>query len=183
MALKTLTARIKYSKAYPANMIGHLDTATSIMRSLKMSFWPLRFTSGFNPRAKYSATPPLGLGLNSMAEYIDVALESRPDDYIIKSLSEKMIEGIKIIDVQIIDRGAADLNEALAGFRYRFEADEIREEDFKGADRVEITSKGCAIVDILKRDGNIKSPRKCTCTGRYRITKLECIWNENGGLK
>jgi radical SAM-linked protein len=183
MALKTLTARIKYSKEYPANMIGHLDTTTSILRSLRMSFWPIIFTSGYNPRARYSATPPLSLGLSSVAEYIDVALNSRPDAYVIESLKEKMIEGIRIVDVKIIERGESDLNEALAGFRYRFEADEVKEEDLSGADRVKITGKGCAVVDIIKRDGNIRSPRKCSLSGNYRITKLECLWNENGGTK
>jgi radical SAM-linked protein len=53
---------------------GHLDFIKVIARVLRRARLPLFYTEGFSPRPLMSFGPALGLGLQSVAEYADVAL-------------------------------------------------------------------------------------------------------------
>jgi radical SAM-linked protein len=53
---------------------GHLDFIKVIARVLRRARLPLYYTEGFSPHPLVSFGPALGLGLQSVAEYADVAL-------------------------------------------------------------------------------------------------------------
>ncbi len=66
--------RIHYGKTGPMSLRGHLDFIKVIARVLRRGRLPLFYTEGFSPRPLLSFGPALGLGLQSVAEYADVAL-------------------------------------------------------------------------------------------------------------
>ncbi len=66
--------RLHYGKTGPMSLRGHLDFIKVIARVLRRGKLPLFYTEGFSPRPLMSFGPALGLGLQSVAEYADVAL-------------------------------------------------------------------------------------------------------------
>ncbi len=66
--------RLRYGKTGPMSLRGHLDFIKVIARVLRRARLPLYYTEGFSPRPLVSFGPALGLGLQSVAEYADVAL-------------------------------------------------------------------------------------------------------------
>jgi radical SAM-linked protein len=78
--------RLRYGKTGPMSLRGHLDFIKVITRVLRRARLPLHYTEGFSPRPLVSFGPALGLGLQSVAEYADVALTIEIDG---KELSER----------------------------------------------------------------------------------------------
>ncbi|HJS74864.1 MAG TPA: TIGR03936 family radical SAM-associated protein, partial [Vicinamibacteria bacterium] len=66
--------RLHYGKTGPMSLRGHLDFIKVVARVLRRAHLPLFYTEGFSPRPLLSFGPALGLGLQSVAEYADVAL-------------------------------------------------------------------------------------------------------------
>jgi radical SAM family uncharacterized protein/radical SAM-linked protein len=68
--------RLKYAKTGPMSLRGHLDFLRVFQRVLRRGGLPLYYTEGFSPRPLLSFGPALGLGVQSVAEYADIALTS-----------------------------------------------------------------------------------------------------------
>lgn len=66
--------RLKFGKTGPMSLRGHLDFIRVLARVLRRARLPLYYTEGFSPRPLLSFGPALGLGMQSVAEYADVAL-------------------------------------------------------------------------------------------------------------
>jgi radical SAM family uncharacterized protein/radical SAM-linked protein len=66
--------RLRYAKTGPMSLRGHLDFIKVIARVLRRAGLPLYYTQGFSPRPLVSFGPALGLGIQSIAEYADLAL-------------------------------------------------------------------------------------------------------------
>jgi radical SAM-linked protein len=174
-----LIARIKYSKLYPANLVGHLDTAASIMRGIRMAAWPVKFSCGFNPRMKVSFTPPLSLGFKSDSEYVDVELSKHLEEYQIERFKDSMIKGINIIDVKELNtKRVVGINEKLEGFSYEIEI--LQEDITKISGEFKIIAEGeknYIFMDVFKESGGFKNPLKILGEGEYRVKKSKCHWN------
>lgn len=176
--MNEIVARIKYSKKYPANLIGHLDTITALQRSMIMAAWPFKFTQGFNPRVKMSSAPPLSLGFYSDVEYLDVTLRNPVKKYQIEKFKNSTIKGLNIEHVRILLPEEPAINEELNGFRYLIE--------FRNSDTNPVTTlenivekgKGYIILDIYKKNGGFRNPKKLLGKGNYKIKKIKCIWNK-----
>lgn len=185
-------ARVKYSKEYPANLVGHLDTMAAIQRSMRRATWPLKFTAGFNPRIKLSFTPSLRLGFTSDTEYVDVALIRPLEQYQIEKFRRSTVEGIKIKNVWILHPEEPGINEKLTGFRYmvRFmqpgkdtcrtgvspvNASRLPDE---GIENIVERGDDYIVLDVLKKNGGFKNPLKILGEGKYEIKKIKCHWKE-----
>ncbi len=66
--------RLKFGKTGPMRLRGHLDFIRVLARVLRRARLPLFYTEGFSPRPLVSFGPALGLGMQSVAEYADIAL-------------------------------------------------------------------------------------------------------------
>ena len=174
--MSEVTARIKYSKLYPANLIGHLDTVKALQRSMRRAAWPLKFTCGFNPRIKLSFTPSLSLGFSSEAEYIDVALNCPLEEYQIERFNNSSIQGIRIKDVQILSGDEPGINEKLKGFRYMVEFLQGNIEETEELKNVVERGKNYIILDVLKKNGGFRNPVKLLGAGEFKIKKIKCLW-------
>ncbi|MFW6133977.1 MAG: TIGR03936 family radical SAM-associated protein [Elusimicrobiota bacterium] len=170
-------ARIKYSKSYPACLIGHLDTMSSLKRCMRRAFWPVKFTLGYNPRIKLSSAPPLSLGFKSRAEFLDVELASILRKYKIDDFKKKTIKGIKIEYVEVFRHNAPRINEILDGFRYKIKFK--GQPDILESEYIDIIEKDddYAIIDITKNSsGGISNPGNFITAKSYAVIKTDCIW-------
>ena len=66
--------RLTYAKLEESRWLGHLEMVTSLYRSLRRSGLPLSFSAGFHPLPRVSFYDALPLGVESLAETMDVEL-------------------------------------------------------------------------------------------------------------
>ena len=74
--------RISYSKTGLLRFISHLDWMRMLFRRISVLDLPTVFTMGFSPHPKVSLSPPLPVGVESVAEYFDISFyeELKPED-------------------------------------------------------------------------------------------------------
>ena len=70
-------------------------------RSFKRAGLPLTHTQGFNPRPSVSIALPLSVGIESSCELLDFDLDGEPipEEEIKRRLNEKLVEGVRVLDV------------------------------------------------------------------------------------
>jgi len=71
-----LKVRVKFSKKGSMKFIGHLDVMRYFQKLIRRAGIDVAFTEGFNPHMIMSFASPLGIGLTSDAEYMDIELLS-----------------------------------------------------------------------------------------------------------
>lgn len=92
--------RIRFSKFGPVKYIGHLDLMRYFQKALRRSDLPITYTKGFSPHPVMSFAAPLGVGITSEGEYMDISLEEEIEVEKIRDiLNAQMAYGIEIISV------------------------------------------------------------------------------------
>ena len=104
-----LKARIKFRKYGIMRFIGHLDVMRFFQKAMRRANIPIAFTGGYSPHRIMSFAQPLGVGLTSDGEYLDIELtESISSEDAVRQLNEVSVEGIEILSfVQISDEKKA----------------------------------------------------------------------------
>lgn len=64
--------RIRYAKRGQARFLGHLELGSALIRALRRARIPLRFSEGHHPMPKVDLGPGLPLGVESLAEFMDL---------------------------------------------------------------------------------------------------------------
>ena len=70
-----MKARIKFTKTGSMRFIGHLDVMRYFQKAMRRADIKVSYSQGFSPHQLMSFTSPLGIGLSSDAEYLDITLE------------------------------------------------------------------------------------------------------------
>ena len=87
--------RIKFSKHGNMKFIGHLDIMRYFQKAIRRAEIDIVYSEGFSPHQKISFAAPLGVGLLSEGEYMDIEVHtSKPSQEMIKALNAVMAEGI-----------------------------------------------------------------------------------------
>jgi len=63
--------RSRLTKTGPARFLGHLDFSRAIIRAFRRAEIPLSFSQGFHPLPRIAFGPPIPVGYESWAEYLD----------------------------------------------------------------------------------------------------------------
>lgn len=100
-----LKARIKFRKYGVMKFIGHLDLMRFFQKAMRRAEIPIAFTEGYSPHMIMSFAQPLGLGVTSDGEYLDIELtESISSQKAVEQLNSAMVEGIEVLSfLQIPD--------------------------------------------------------------------------------
>ena len=94
-----MKARIKFAKYGVIRFIGHLDLMRYFQKAVRRAGIDIAYSEGYNPHQIMSFASPLGLGITSDGEYLDIALNSDIDkDDIVNALNAQMVDGVKILD-------------------------------------------------------------------------------------
>lgn len=93
--------RLLFEKKGNAIWISHLDLMRMFQRAFKRAGLPLTHTQGFNPRPSVSIALPLSVGIESSCELLDFDLDGEPipEAEIQRRLNEKLVEGVRVLDV------------------------------------------------------------------------------------
>ena len=66
--------RVKFSKHGAMKFIGHLDILRYFQKAIRRAEIPIVFTEGFSPHMVMSFASPLGVGIESEGEYMDIEI-------------------------------------------------------------------------------------------------------------
>lgn len=93
-----MKVRIKFQKFGAMKFIGHLDVMRYFQKAFRRAGMDNEYSKGFNPHQIMSFAAPLGVGLTSDGEYVDVQLlSSDSPEVMMDRLNAVMSEGFRII--------------------------------------------------------------------------------------
>lgn len=141
-----MRARIKFSKTGNMKYVGHLDLMRFFQRAMRRADIPIRYSEGFSPHQIMSFAAPLGIGLESIGEYMDITLDDERqelsgvisgegraaaelEDEYMRRLSEVMCPGVGIEALRFIPDDAPKAMSSVASAGYRIELADSEAED------------------------------------------------------
>lgn len=97
--------RIRFCKDGAMKFIGHLDMMRYFQKVFRRSNIDIQYSQGFSPHQLISFASPLGVGLTSTGEYMDIFVgESDDSKTMIERINAEMVEGTWITSFkQILD--------------------------------------------------------------------------------
>ena len=102
-----MKARLKFSKVGSMRFIGHLDVMRYFQKAFRRAEIEVSYSKGFSPHQLMSFASPLGIGLSSDAEYLDVTLEkSDSPEKMTERINAVMNDEITVKDFTILDDDA-----------------------------------------------------------------------------
>lgn len=98
-----MNVRVRFAKYGAVKFIGHLDVLRYFQKAVRRAGLKIAYSQGFHPHQIMSFASPLGVGITSEGEYMDMELvaEYTPKE-IVERLNEVMAEGFFVISCQIL---------------------------------------------------------------------------------
>ncbi len=122
--------RLKYAKGPSLRFTGHLDMQHLWERLLRRSGLPIRYSQGFNPRARLNLASALPLGVISEAEMLDFWMdEPLPAEDVLKRLVECAPPGLDIQHVEIVSLQEKALQERMSASEYQITFYDSQQQD------------------------------------------------------
>ena len=124
-----MKVRVRFEKKGVLKYIGHLDMMRYFQKAISRANLPIAYSEGFNPHQIMSFGNPLGLGMTSSAEYMDIELlEEIHSLEGINRLNNEMVQGIKILSFRYLPDKAKNAMSATWASSYKIELnDKIKE--------------------------------------------------------
>ncbi len=120
--------RIKFRKYGPVRFIGHLDVMRFFQKAIRRAKIDIAYSTGYSPHQIMSFAAPLGVGLISNGEYMDIevnAFTSCRD--ILERLNAASIPGLDVVSVKILPDTAGNAMASVAAASYTVSFREGRE--------------------------------------------------------
>ena len=118
-----MKTRIKFSKCGSMRFVGHLDVMRYFQKAFRRAQIPVSYSQGFSPHQLMSFSSPLGIGLSSDGEYMDLTLDQVEDaDRIVEQMNEQMNEEIRVRNLTILKDDARPSMAMLAACDYMIAA-------------------------------------------------------------
>ena len=100
--------RIKFRKHGIMKFIGHLDIMRYFQKAMRRAEIDICYSEGFSPHMIMSFAAPLGVGLTSDGEYLDIEVgQEVSSKSAVKRLNAVMTEGIEVVSFRKIPDGKA----------------------------------------------------------------------------
>ena len=111
--------RVKFSKHGVLRFIGHLDVMRYFQKAIRRAGIDIAYSAGFSPHQIMSFAAPLGVGLESNGEYMDIEVNSLTSSKeFIEALNDQMADGIEILEAKLLPETAGNAMASVAAARY-----------------------------------------------------------------
>ena len=111
--------RIKFRKYGVMRFIGHLDIMRYFQKAMRRANIDIAYSEGFSPHQIMSFAAPLGVGVTSDGEYLDIEVHTtKSTEASIKALNAVMVDGIEIVEYVALRDGAHKAMAAVAAADY-----------------------------------------------------------------
>lgn len=193
--------RVRFAKYGTLRFIGHLDVMRFFQKALRRAGVDVAYTTGFSPHQIMSFASPLGLGICSRGEYMDIEVNShRGAADMTERLNAACVPGIEVIRVRALPEhaGNAMASVAAAGYtvRYKEEGDFfwLREllPAFLAQETIPVmkkSKKGTLCVDLrpgiyectVREDGTLEMLVNASSAGNIKpALLLDALWRFAG---
>jgi len=98
-----MNVRVRFAKYGAVKFIGHLDVLRYFQKAVRRAGLKIAYSQGFHPHQIMSFASPLGVGITSEGEYMDMELtaEYTPQE-IVAALNGAMVEGFTVLSARIL---------------------------------------------------------------------------------
>lgn len=111
--------RIKFAKEGAMKFIGHLDVMRYFQKVMRKADVDIRYSEGFSPHQIMSFAAPLGVGLTSRGEYVDIeVLSTDSSAEMLKRINAVMVEGMEALSYKRLPDQAANAMSIVAAADY-----------------------------------------------------------------
>lgn len=155
--------RMQFAKYGRMLYIGHLDVMRYFQKALRRAGVDMMYSKGYSPHPLLSFAAPLGVGIESQAEYADLEVtETAPTDEMVRRMNAVMVPGMEVLDWRLLPDDAQNAMSSVAAADYclTFREGKVPEntdawldglEQFFARESVVIekeTKKGSRVLDI-----------------------------------
>lgn len=164
--------RIKFTKYGAIKYIGHLDVMRFFQKAIRRADIDIKYSEGFSPHQIMSFASPLGVGMESMGEYLDIEVNSMTSVIDVKAaLNKVMADGISILSVKILPDSSknAMASVAAAGYSITYRNGEFPIENMR-AKLADFYAQKCITVTKKTKKSMIEMDLK---PGIYELTLEE----------
>ena len=114
-----MNIRVRFEKHGPMKYIGHLDIMRYFQKAIKRAEIDIAYSEGFNPHQIMSFAAPLGVGITSSGEYIDLGVNTTmSSNNAIEALNAVMVEDIVITGYKRLPDNTPNAMSAVAAADY-----------------------------------------------------------------
>lgn len=111
--------RIKFSKQGTMKFIGHLDVMRYFQKVMRRANVDIRYSEGFSPHQIMSFAAPLGVGLTSQGEYVDIeVLSTDSSSEMLRRINEAMVDGFTALSYKLLPETAGNAMSIVAAADY-----------------------------------------------------------------
>jgi radical SAM-linked protein len=152
--------RVRFTKIGRVRWTSHRDVARMWERALRRGRVPVAYTAGFTPRPQLSFGLALPTGCESVAEYLDIALDEPVDPpELAQRMGAQLPDGVDVLAAGVIEPGTNSLQEDVSSCTWEIHVPAVVAEDLDGAVRrvldapslpLERERKGRQVVDDLR---------------------------------
>lgn len=115
--------RMQFARSGSISYVGHLDLMRTFEHSLRRAGLPLLHSQGYNPRPMLVFALPLGVGISSEDDYLDVSLsEDMRVEEVIEKLGKSLPDGLRIKDGWSVPETKGSIMAMITAARYDLQA-------------------------------------------------------------
>ena len=170
--------RVRFSKHGAVRYIGHLDVMRYFQKVMRRAGVDIAYTQGFSPHQVMTFAQPLGVGIESDGEYMDIRMNSIESCQALKdAINTHSVPEIQALSVKILPEGSGNAMASVAAAEYEIGFREGRTPECFMCSAEDINNKIAYFLAqdeiILVKEGKA-GPRNVDI--KDRIFKLS--WNE-----
>ena len=119
--------RVRFSRSGPALWLAHLDLMRTFERSVRRAAIPVHWSAGFNPRPDLVFALPIGVGLETCADYLDIGLAEATGDVesLVSQLNRMLPEGLAVTHGWFMPAARESIMSRITAADYLIEADGV----------------------------------------------------------
>ena len=111
--------RIKFAKYGRMKFIGHLDMMRFFQKAMRRADIDIAYSEGYSPHQIMSFAAPLGVGITSEGEYLDIEVHSsRSSEEALRALNEAMVEGVQVLEYKELPEETRNAMSSVAAADY-----------------------------------------------------------------
>ncbi|MDA8428684.1 MAG: TIGR03960 family B12-binding radical SAM protein [Geobacteraceae bacterium] len=121
--------RLRFGKSGAMRYLSHLELLTVFTRAVSKAGVPILFSQGFHPHPRFSFATATSVGVESVAEYMDMFVEDGiPAEEVQRRLNAVLPEGLRILEAAQVDVKSPSLSTLIDKTRYRITFHEVSAE-------------------------------------------------------
>lgn len=114
-----MNIRMKFKKHGCMKFIGHLDIMRYFQKAIRRADIDIAYSEGFSPHMIMSFAAPLGVGLTSEGEYVDLQVNScASSKAAVDALNRVMVDGMEVVSFKLLPENVKNAMSSVAAADY-----------------------------------------------------------------